>query len=60
MRLLEGWASKLGGVVGSIGAYLLNISLAQIIEIALYAFIGSAIGEGVKEAVKYYKKKNGQ
>lgn len=49
--------TQAGGTLGAVVAYILNISLVHIAEIALYALVGSAIGEAVKEAVIFYKKK---
>ncbi len=49
--------SNIGGIGGGLFAYLLNISPFHIIEIGLYALIGSIVGEGVKEAVIFFKKK---
>ncbi len=54
------WQNKitqLGGSVGAVFAYILNISLSHVFEIAFFAFIGAAVGEGVKELVKLIKKK---
>ncbi|RTL56246.1 MAG: hypothetical protein EKK37_17385 [Sphingobacteriales bacterium] len=51
----ENYATEIGGILGGITAKLLSIELFHLFEIALYAFIGASVGEGVKEAVKYYK-----
>jgi hypothetical protein len=43
-------------------AYLSNVSLLHTAEIALYALIGSLIGEGIKELFIFLhkRKKNGK
>ncbi len=51
--------SNLGGGLGAITAYILKISLFHIFEVAIFALVGSVIGEGVKELVKFVKKKQG-
>lgn len=56
------WYDKLtqvGGSLGAISAYFLNINITHVFEIAFYAFVGASVGEGVKEGVKWYKKKKG-
>ncbi len=52
----------IGGMGGGILAYLQNISLLNTAEIALYALIGSLIGEGIKELFIFLhkRKKNGK
>ncbi len=50
--------STIGGGFGGICAYLLNISPMHIAEIALYALMGSLIGEAVKLVFERFKKKN--
>lgn len=49
--------SNIGGIGGGVFAYILNISPFHILEIGLYALIGSVIGEAVKEAVIFFKNK---
>jgi len=51
--------STIGGGAGGIMAYLLNIEMMHVAEIALYGLIGSLIGEVVKETVLFIKKKRG-
>lgn len=54
------WYDKLtqaGGSLGAILAYLLNITLYSLFQVALYALVGAAVGEAVKETVKLYKGK---
>lgn len=53
----EDHITRIGGGIGGVMACLLNINLVHIGEIALFAFIGSAIGEIVKETVKAIQRK---
>jgi hypothetical protein len=61
---MQNWLNEklgnIGGSLGGIAAYLLNISLVHLAEIGLYALVGSAVGEGVKFAIEYYKKKKSE
>ncbi|MFZ4056972.1 MAG: hypothetical protein ACOYKE_02485 [Ferruginibacter sp.] len=50
--------TTLGGGTGAVVAYLLNITLVNTIEMALYALVGSIIGEGVKLLINRFKKNN--
>lgn len=54
------WYDKLtqaGGSLGAVLAYLLNITLYNLFQVALYAFVGAVVGEAVKKAVKVYESK---
>ena len=52
--------SNIGGAVGAILAKFLSISIMQIAEVALFAFIGSLIGEGVKILANWWTEKRKQ
>jgi hypothetical protein len=52
--------STIGGAGGGIAAYLMNISLSSTAEIALYALVGSLIGEAIKEVFSFFKKRNAE
>jgi hypothetical protein len=60
MDWITGKLTTAGGAFGGFAAYLLNIDLIHITEVALYALVGAAIGEGVKESVLFVKKKFGK
>jgi len=49
--------STIGGGLGGVTAYILNISLLHVFEVAVFALIGSGIGEGVKELILFVKKR---
>ena len=54
------WYDRLtqaGGSLGAVLAYLLNISLYSLFQVALYAFVGAVVGEAVKKAIKFYEQK---
>ena len=51
--------ANIGGSLGSICAFFLNVNLIHIVEIGIYALVGGLVGEGVKEAVNFVKKKKG-
>jgi hypothetical protein len=56
------WTNRLtttGGGIGGVAAYLMNINFFHVVEIGLYALIGSLIGEGVKELIIAFKKRKG-
>lgn len=50
--------STIGGASGGIIAYLMNISLLSVAEIALYGLVGSLIGEAVKIGFSFFEKRN--
>ena len=55
------WTNRLttiGGGLGAIMAKILSVSISQVAEIAVYALVGSLIGEGVKELIKFVKTKS--
>ena len=54
------WTNKLGNIGGGLGgvsAYILNVNLLHVVEIGVYALVGSLIGEGVKELIILLKNK---
>jgi hypothetical protein len=50
-------STNIGGIGGSLLAYLLSVNLSQVIEVALFAFVGAGVGEGVKMLVSFLKKR---
>jgi hypothetical protein len=55
------WYDRLtqaGGSLGAVLAYLLNIDLSSLFQVALYAFVGAVVGEAVKKSIKFYEQKN--
>lgn len=54
------WNDKLttaGGSIGGVVAYFLRIEVTHVVEVGLYALVGALVGEGVKEGIKFLKKK---
>ena len=46
-----------GGGLGGITAYFMQITPKHMLEIGLYALVGSLIGEGIKELILFVKRK---